>query len=306
MKIAFMFPGQGAQYVGMGRDFYENYPEAGAVFDMAGQAAGFDVRRVCFEENDDINRTEYTQAAMLATECAILEVVQNMGIKADTALGLSLGEYGALVAADVLNAYDAISIVRQRGILMEQAVPAGQGTMSAVLGADSELVENVLAECSGTVTIANYNCPGQLVISGETYAVRAASEALKSAGIKRVVELNVSGPFHSPLLEQAGEKLGSVLDNYTFNRPAIPYVANVTADYVTDEPQVKELLMKQVSSSVRFEQSVRRLIGDGTDTFIEIGPGHTLSSFVKKTDRSVNIINIEKTEDLKKLEVLNA
>ena len=153
MKIAFMFPGQGAQYVGMGRDFYEIYPGAGAVFDMAGQAAGFDVRRVCFEENDDINRTEYTQAAMLATECVILEVVQNMGIKADTALGLSLGEYGALVAAGVLNAYDAISIVRQRGILMEQAVPAGQGTMAAVLGADSELVEIVLAECSGTVSI---------------------------------------------------------------------------------------------------------------------------------------------------------
>ncbi|MGN0407475.1 MAG: ACP S-malonyltransferase [Bacteroides sp.] len=304
-KTAFMFPGQGAQYVGMGKDFFDNSDNCRKVFEKAEEVTGLKISDICFEENEDINKTEFTQIALLTTECAILEAVLEKGVKADVTLGLSLGEYGALAASNVMSMEDAFKVVRNRGIFMEQAVPAGIGAMAAVLGLDANVIEDVLSEISAdnaVVEIANYNCPGQIVISGEKQAVENAAQKLKEAGAKRVVMLNVSGPFHSSMLKPAGDKLKSVLDEVEINEITIPYVANVTADYVTSKENVKELLIKQVYSSVRFEQSVRKLIEDGVDTFIEIGPGRTLSSFVKKISRDVNVINIEKYEDLSKLE----
>lgn len=299
-KIAFMFPGQGAQYIGMGKDFYDAIPVCREMFELAGKASGLDVVDLCFTENDKINITEYTQIAMLAAEVAMLKAVEEKGVKPDVTAGLSLGEYGALAASGVMSPEDVFKVVRQRGIYMQEAVPTG-GAMTAVLGLDASVIEKVCEETEGIVSIANYNCPGQIVITGEEGAVAAAAQSLTEAGAKRCVPLKVSGPFHSPMLAGAGEKLGKVLEEVTVNEIQIPYIANVTADYVTDKGQVKELLTKQVSSSVRWEQTIRRMIEDGVDTFIEIGPGKTLSGFMRKISREVKTVSIEKLEDLEKL-----
>ncbi len=302
-KTAFMFPGQGAQYVGMGKDFYEQIPICREMFELAGQASGLDVTALCFEENEQINITEYTQIAMLAAEVAMLKAVEEKGVKPDVTGGLSLGEYGALVASGVMGPEDMFKVVRKRGIYMQEAVPQG-GAMVAVLGLDTAVIEKICEETEGCVTIANYNCPGQIVITGEEGAAQAAVEKLTAAGAKRCVKLNVSGPFHSPLLVGAGEKLATELEKVEIHDIAIPYIANVTADYVTDKGQVKSLLEKQVSSSVRWQQTVERMIADGVDTFIEIGPGKTLSGFMRKINRDMKVINIEKVEDLAKLDDL--
>lgn len=299
-KIAFMFPGQGAQYVGMGKDFYDAVPVSRKVFELAGEASGLDVAALCFEENDRINITEYTQIAMLAAEVAILRAVEEKGIRPDVTAGLSLGEYGALAASGVMSDEDAFRIIRKRGIYMQEAVPTG-GAMTAVLGLDAETIEKICEETEGIVSIANYNCPGQIVITGEEAAVSAAAQKLTEAGAKRCVPLKVSGPFHSKMLTGAGEKLGEALKDVEIRDIQVPYIANVTADYVTDKGQVKELLTKQVSSSVRWQQTVERMIADGVDTFIEIGPGKTLSGFMRKIDRNVKTLNIEKLEDMEKL-----
>lgn len=299
-KTAFMFPGQGAQYVGMGKDFYDALPVCQEMFELAGQASGLDVAGLCFEENDKINITEYTQIAMLAVEVAILKAIEEKGVTADVTAGLSLGEYGALAASGVMSPADVFKVVRQRGIYMQEAVPTG-GAMTAVMGLDAETIERICEETEGIVSIANYNCPGQIVITGEEAAVSAAAEKLSAAGAKRCVPLKVSGPFHSQMLSGAGEKLGNVLEEVTIQEIRIPYIANVTAEYVQDRGQVKELLKKQVSSSVRWQQTIERMIADGVDTFIEIGPGKTLSGFMRKINRDVKTINIEKLEDLDKL-----
>lgn len=299
-KTAFIFPGQGAQVCGMGKDFYENTEIGRQVFDRATELLGFSVPELCFEPNDRLDITEYTQAAMVITSVAMLKVMEDMGIKADVTAGLSLGEYCALVASGVMSVDDAILTVRRRGILMQEAVPAGVGGMSAVLGMTAEQI-NAVVDPIENVQVANYNCPGQIVISGKLDAVQTATEKLKEAGARRVLPLNVSGPFHSYLLEEAGAKLGEYLENVAVNEPAIPYVANVTAKYVTDAAEVKELLTKQVSSSVRWQESVEAMIADGVDRFVEIGPGKTLAGFVKKIDRNVTVLNIEKLEDLEKL-----
>lgn len=300
-KVAFMFPGQGSQYVGMGQDFYEQFEESKEVFESATKLLGFSMEELCFEENEQIHITEYTQAAMLTASTAILRKVESMGIKPDYTIGLSLGEYNALVASKVLSFEEAVQVVRQRGILMQNAVPVGLGTMAAVLGVKKEFIEQVCEDTKGIVGIANYNCPGQIVISGEVEAVKQASEALKEQGVKRVIPLKVSGPFHSKMLEQAGQKLLEVLDTVELKNPEIPYVANVNAQIITKAQRIKELLAQQVASSVRFEQSIERLIEEGVTTFIEMGPGKTLSGFVKKINRNVNVIQIEKVEDLEKL-----
>lgn len=298
-----MFPGQGAQYVGMGKDFYEQIPVCREMFELAGKASGLDVVALCFEENEQINITEYTQIAMLAAEVAMLKAVEEKGVKPDVTGGLSLGEYGALVASGVMSPEDVFRVVRKRGIYMQEAVPQG-GAMVAVLGLDTAVIEQICEETPGMVTIANYNCPGQIVITGEEGAAQAAVEKLMAAGAKRCVKLNVSGPFHSPLLVDAGKKLAAELEKVEIHDIAIPYIANVTADYVTDKGQVKSLLEKQVSSSVRWQQTVERMIADGVDTFIEIGPGKTLSGFMRKINRDMKVINIEKVEDLSKLDEL--
>ena len=300
-KIAFIFPGQGAQVCGMGQEFYEQTETGKEVFDKASELLGFSVPELCFEKNDRLDLTEYTQPAMVTASIAMTKVfVEKTGITPSVTAGLSLGEYAAMAAAGVMSWEDAIATVRQRGILMQEAVPAGLGAMAAVLAMDAQKIEKVIAPIDG-VQIANYNCPGQIVISGRKEAVAEASERLKEAGAKRVLPLNVSGPFHSSMLTEAGEKLGKVLENVEVHTPQIPYVANVTAEYVTDEKEVKPLLKKQVSSSVRWEQSIRRMIADGVDTFIEIGPGKTLTGFMKKIDRNVKALNIEKMEDIEKV-----
>ncbi len=299
-RIAFIFPGQGAQTAGMGKDFYEQTETARGVFDEATRLLGFSMPELCFEPNDRLDITEYTQAAMVTTSIAMMKVfMERTGIRPDVAAGLSLGEYCALAAAGVMSEADAITTVRQRGILMQEAVPAGVGAMAAVLAMDAAAIETVIAPIEG-VQIANYNCPGQIVISGLKEAVETAGEKLKEAGAKRVIPLNVSGPFHSRMLTEAGRKLGEVLEKTEVHTPRIPYVANVTAQYVTDAAQVKPLLEQQVYSSVRWQQSVETMLADGVDTFIEIGPGKTLSGFVKKISRDVKVLNIEKMEDLEK------
>ena len=300
-KIAFIFPGQGAQVCGMGQEFYEQTETGKEIFDKASELLGFSVPELCFEKNDRLDLTEYTQPAMVTASIAMTKVfVEKTGITPSVTAGLSLGEYAAMAAAGVMSWEDAIATVRQRGILMQEAVPAGLGAMAAVLAMDAQKIEEVIAPIDG-VQIANYNCPGQIVISGRKEAVAEASERLKGAGAKRVLPLNVSGPFHSSMLAEAGKKLGKVLEGVEVHTPQIPYVANVTAEYVTDEKEVKPLLEKQVSSSVRWEQSIRRMIADGVDTFIEIGPGKTLTGFMKKIDRNVKALNIEKMEDIEKV-----
>lgn len=296
-KIAFIFPGQGAQYVGMGQDFYEQVPVCREVIDLASEASGLDLTEICFTENDKIHVTEYTQIAMLSVSVAILEALKEKGVKSDVNAGLSLGEYGALVASGVMKMEDAFALVRKRGIYMQEAVPEG-GAMSAVLGADASLIEEICAQTEGIVSIANYNCPGQIVITGEADAVARAGEALKEAGARRVMPLKVSGPFHSAMLKGAGEKLAEELKHVEVQEFTVPYMTNVTAEYVTEPSQVKDLLARQVSSSVRWQQSVERMIADGVDTFIEIGPGKTLTGFMKKIDKSVKAFNIQKLEDL--------
>ncbi|MBO5208199.1 MAG: ACP S-malonyltransferase [Lachnospiraceae bacterium] len=302
-KIAFMFPGQGAQYVGMGKDFYEQIPVCKEMFELAGKASGLDMEKLCFEENEQINITEYTQIAMLATEVAMLKAIEEKGIKPDVTAGLSLGEYGALVASGVMTPEDVFKVVRKRGIYMQEAVPNG-GAMVAVLGLDTAVIEQICEETPGMVTIANYNCPGQIVITGEEGAAQAAVEKLTAAGAKRCVTLKVSGPFHSPLLVGAGEKLAKELDNVTISDIQIPYITNVTAEYVTDKEQVKSLLEKQVSSSVRWQQTIEKMIADGVDTFVEIGPGKTLTGFMRKINKDMKVLNVEKVEDLEKLSEL--
>lgn len=305
-KIAFIYPGQGAQVCGMGQEFYEQTEIGRQVFDLASEILGFSMPELCFTENDRLDITEYTQAAMVTTSIAMTKVLEDKGIRPDVTAGLSLGEYCALYAAGVMTERDAIATVRQRGILMQEAVPVGQGAMAAILAMDAAAIEEVTADIEG-VQIANYNCPGQIVISGKKEAVETACEKLKEAGAKRTVMLNVSGPFHSRMLTGAGEKLGQVLKDVEVHTPVIPYVANVTASYVTDADQVKPLLEKQVSSSVRWQQSVEAMLADGVDTFIEIGPGKTLAGFMKKIDRTAKVLNIEKLEDVDKVvSALNA
>ena len=299
-KIAFIFPGQGAQKAGMGKDFYENSKTAAEVIDRASELLGLDMKALCFEEKDVLDQTEYTQAALVTVCMAMEKVLRERGLAPDVTAGLSLGEYCAIASAGGMSTENAITTVRKRGILMQNAVPGGQGAMAAVLGLDAGKIEEVLADRSG-VMIANYNCPGQIVITGWKEDVEQAADALKEAGAKRVLPLNVSGPFHSSLLKQAGEELGKELEQVDFSDLRIPYVTNVTAEYVTDITKTKELLARQVASSVRWQQSMELLIADGVDTFVEIGPGRTLAGFLRKINREVKVYNVGTWEDVDKV-----
>lgn len=305
-KTAVIFPGQGAQYVGMAKDFYDSFEGSKKVFDEADDVLDIELKKICFEENDDINKTEYTQPAMVAAEVAIYEHLKNAGLKADVFAGLSLGEYSALVAAGAMTLADGIKTVRRRGILMQNEVPLGMGGMAAVIAMDADKIAEICENTPGKVQIANYNCPGQIVISGEAEAVKAASAALAEAGAKRVIPLNVSGPFHSQMLVPAGEKLYDFLQGVDIAEGFAPYYCNADAEEITDAAKVKELLKRQVYSSVRWQQTIENMIADGVDTFIEVGPGKTLTGFMKKINREVKSINIATVDDLAKLEELNA
>lgn len=305
-KTAVIFPGQGAQYVGMAKDFYDSFEDSKKVFDEADDVLDIELKKICFEENDDINKTEYTQPAMVAAEVAIYEHLKNAGLKADVFAGLSLGEYSALVAAGAMTLADGIKTVRRRGILMQNEVPLGMGGMAAVIAMDADKIAEICENTLGKVQIANYNCPGQIVISGEAEAVKAASAALAEAGAKRVIPLNVSGPFHSQMLVPAGEKLYDFLQGVDVAEGFAPYYCNADAEEITDAAKVKELLKRQVYSSVRWQQTIENMIADGVDTFIEVGPDKTLTGFMKKINREVKSINIATVDDLAKLEELNA
>jgi [acyl-carrier-protein] S-malonyltransferase len=300
-KTAFLFPGQGAQYLGMGKEIASNYESSKQIFNIANEALGFDIEQICNKDEQMLNKTEYTQPAILTATISILEAVKEHGLKADVVAGLSLGEYSALVANKALDFRDAVTLVRKRGKYMEEAVPNGKGSMAAVLGLKPEEVEKICSDVDGMVLPANYNCPGQIVIAGEVNALNIACEKLENAGARRVIKLNVSGPFHTPMLSSAAEKLSKELDNIVVNEIEIPYITNVTANYVNDFKDIKTLLTKQVVSPVRWEETINRMINDGVDTFIEIGPGKTLSAFMKKIDKTKTIINIQDLKSLNKL-----
>lgn len=299
-KTAFMFPGQGAQTAGMGKDFYEHSEIAREVIDGASELLKLDMKALCFEENEHLHQTEYTQAALVTVCMAIEQVLRSAGAKPDVTAGLSLGEYCAIASAGGLRIQDAILAVRKRGILMQNAVPDGKGAMAAVLGLDGRSIEEGISGIKG-VSIANYNCPGQIVVTGWKESVEQAAEILKEAGAKRVVPLNVSGPFHSPMLKEASGQLREVLDQIEFLPLNLPYVTNVTGQYVSDISETKELLTQQITASVRWQQSVEEMIRQGTDTFVEIGPGRTLSGFLRKIDRNVQVYQVSAWEDIEKV-----
>jgi [acyl-carrier-protein] S-malonyltransferase len=295
-KIAFVFPGQGAQAVGMGKDAYESNAAARAVFDRADEVLGFSIAKLAFEGPDEqLRQTANTQPALLAVSIALLETYKYQKVTPDFVAGHSLGEYSALVAAGVLAFDDAIRLVRARGIFMEQAVPSGQGAMAAVLGAEREPLQALCADISaanGLVELANVNCPGQIVVSGSALGVAAIVERGKEAGAKRVIPLDVSGPFHSSLMQPAANSLAVQLAKVEFHNAEVPVIANVHALPVTSGEELRELLIKQVVSPVLWEDTIRFLIGEGVDTFVEIGSGAVLAGLIKKIDKSVQVISV--------------
>jgi len=301
-KIACIFPGQGAQYSGMGKEIAENYSQAMEVFEIASDRLRIDMKKLCFEgSEEDLKKTENTQPSILTTSIAIQEVLKLHGIQPDVTAGLSLGEYSALVTSRAIDFTDALELVKKRGKYMQEAVPMGEGTMAAIMGLPKEDVIECLKLVSGygVVEAANYNCPGQIVISGHTKAVEHACSMLKEKGARKVKLLPVSAPFHSSLLKPAGKKLEKDLENISLKNLEVPVVANVHAQFIKDKNEVKKCLVEQVSSSVLWEGSVQNMIDNGVDTFIEVGPGKGLSSFIKKIDKNVFVFNVE---DIRSLE----
>jgi len=295
-KIAFVFPGQGAQYVGMAKEISEISKAAGQVLHDAAEALGFDIRKLLFESDEETLRiTENTQPAILAASIACAQPLIEAGIRADFTGGLSLGEYAAHVISGSIAFKDAVRLVRKRGKYMQEAVPLGEGAMAAILGLSREDVVETCRTASekGIVEPANFNCPGQIVIAGQVAAVNEAIRIASEKGAKRAMLLNVSAPFHCSLLKPAGEKLSRELENVVINKMNIPVVTNVTGKIIGSEAEIKDLLVKQVSTSVLWEDCVRTLIESGADTFIEIGPGKVLSGFIKKIDKRVRVLNVE-------------
>lgn len=307
MKIAFIFSGQGSQYIGMGKELYDNIPSCKKIYDKANEVLGFDLKELIFNgDKEELNITENTQPAILTTSIAILQAIKDKGINPDIVAGLSLGEYSALVASESLDFETALSLVKKRGRFMQEAVPQGVGSMVAVIGLNENKIKEVLQVASekGIVEIANYNTNSQIVIGGESDAVEFASELLKEFGARRVIPLKVSGPFHTSLLNEASIKLKNEFENIHFNDPKIKIITNVTADFIGNRNEIKDLLINQVKSSVRWSETIEKMLDEGIDTFIEIGPLKTLSSFVREISKerkaTVKIFNVEDLKSLNK------
>ncbi|HEX3015118.1 MAG TPA: ACP S-malonyltransferase [Desulfobacteria bacterium] len=301
-KTAFVFPGQGSQYVGMGRELAQNYAPAAEVFAQAAAVLGQEFVDIINNGPEDaLKQTAVTQPAILTASIASLRVLESKGVKPEFVAGHSLGEYSAHVAAGTFSFQDAVKLVRERGQLMQEASPP-DGAMAAILGLDSEQVRAacVKASCHGIVEVANYNCPGQVVISGQLGAVKKAIDLCKEAGAKRGILLQVSGPFHSSLMIQAGERLGEALLSVKINDPELPLIANINAEYVKTRERVTTSLIQQVSSSVRWEECIRRLAADGTTVFVEVGPGKVLAGLIKKIIPNVKVFGVEDVASLEK------
>jgi [acyl-carrier-protein] S-malonyltransferase len=300
-RIAFIFPGQGAQYVGMGKELADKYKSSSDVFDEASDALGFDIRKMVFDGDEEtLKITENTQPAILTTSIACLKPLTDNGIRAEITAGLSLGEYTALVYAESMEFRDAVCLVRKRGKYMQEAVPEGVGKMTAVIGLEDDVVVECCKQASkkGVVEPVNFNCPGQVVVAGEVSAVDEAARLCAENGAKRVIPLQVSAPFHSSMIKSAGERIKTEIERITFRKPKIPVISNVTADYVDEPSQIADLLVKQISNPVLWRKSVEKMISAGIDTFVEIGPGKVLSGFVRRINKEVKVLNVENIETL--------
>ena len=302
MKTAFLFSGQGAQKLGMAKDLYDEFDIVRETFDQASQVLGYDLRGLIDNDEAKLNETQYTQPAILTTSVAILRLLSEQGIKPDLVAGLSLGEYSALVASGALDFPEAVALVAKRGQYMAEAAPTGSGKMVAVMNTEAALIEEICEQASerGIVSPANYNTPAQIVIGGQAEAVDYAVELLKEAGVKRLIELKVSGPFHTAILKPASEKLAEELEQVNFNSFKLELISNSTANVMKDS-EIKELLTRQVMEPVRFYESIETMKALGVNRFIEVGPGKVLSGFIKKIDKEASFTNVEDLASFKAL-----
>lgn len=310
MKTVFMFSGQGAQYAGMGKDLYDHYPVAKEMFDRADAVLGYSLKEICFQDEAKLGETEFAQPAILTMSIAAMKVLEEQGVRADMTAGLSLGEYSAYVASGAMDFEEAVALVQKRGKFMAEAVPSGEGAMYAVIGLDTDLVEEACSEAAteiGELVVpANYNAPGQVVIAGKAAAAARAAELAKEKGAKMAVRLKVSGPFHTELLQPAADRLGPELQKMHISPMKIPVYTNVDAQVVASEQEIIPILTRQICCPVRWETIVRNMADAGADTFIELGPGKTLNGFVKRTIKGVTNVNVEDRSSLDKtMEKLN-